>query len=399
MNASSRLFLGRVWLGVVFLAVSIPAARPQSRVSRIEVGAQFSTLQMTRFPTSEAEPGLGARFGWNFCPQLSLDTEFTIYPNNYQPSSVQDGGRIFFLFTGVKAGVIHRPKFSLSGKIRPGLVSFGDVSVQTSPTTVEQRRITHFATNLGAVFEYSLSPRWILRTDVGLILVNTHSRQVQSGSGGFIIAPGQVRPAFEFSTGFSRRFGGLRDREKETGANEDRRWELAGQFVTQSRQRETADSDVTTEPGLGARVSYDLFPRLTAEAALTFFPRSQTPIAILDGGRGIQALFGVKSGVRVGRFGYFLRLRPGFQSFTRTISAFDPSAPVPLTTGSQTYPALDAGGGIEFYATGRTAVRLDVGDTVLFLGARTFTGSDGPVSIPGGTRHTLQMATSFGWRF
>jgi hypothetical protein len=381
------------------LAVSAPAAHSQSQVSPIEVGAQFSTLQMTRFPTSEAEPGLGARFSWNFYPHLSLDSEFTIYPNNYQPSSATDGGRIFYLFTGVKARVIRRPKFSVSGKIRPGLMSYGDVSVQTSPTTVIQRRVTHFATNLGGVIECPLSPRWILRADVGLILVNMHSHEVQAGPGGFIIAAGQVRPAFEFSTGFSRRFGELRDLEKEPAASEDRRWELAGQFVTQSRQRETADSDVTTEPGLGARVSYDLMPHLTTEATLTFFPGSQSPITILDGGRGVQALFGVKSGVRFGRFGYFLRLRPGFESFTRTISAFDPSAPVPVTTGSKTNPALDAGGGMEFHATGRIVVRFDAGDTVLFLGSRTFTESGNPVTVPGGTRHTLQIATSFGWRF
>jgi hypothetical protein len=203
----SRLLALRLFFlaGLAFILGAAPA-RGQSQLSRAEVGAQFSLLHMERFPTTEPEPGLGGRFTWNLCPILALDTEFNVFPNKYFPSSATDGGRIFSWFAGVKvAGFRHR-KFAAFGKIRPGLVTFGNVAVQTSPTTVENRSVTHFATDLGGVLEYSLSPRWFMRGDLGVTLIHIADRSIQVGPGSFISSPGEIRPALQFTAGFSWRF-------------------------------------------------------------------------------------------------------------------------------------------------------------------------------------------------
>lgn len=203
---SRPLALRPFFLAVLTLAVTAVPARGQSQLSRAEVGAQFSLLHMERFPTTEPEPGLGGRFTWNLCPTLALETEFNFFPNKYFPYSATDGGRIFSWFAGVKvAGFRHR-KLAAFGKIRPGLVTFGNVAVQTSPTAVENRSVTHFATDLGGVLEYSLSRRWFMRGDLGVTLIRIADRSIQVGPGSFISSPGEIRPALQFTTGFGWRF-------------------------------------------------------------------------------------------------------------------------------------------------------------------------------------------------
>ncbi len=376
-------------------------ARPlaaQSETSKAEAGAQFSVLKMNRFFESPAAPGIGGRFTWNLFPSLALETEFNFYPGDYTPVTVQDGGRTFSWFAGVKAAAIRRDKFAVFGKIRPGLVSFSNVFVQTSATSFETRRINHFATDLGGVFEYYPARRWIIRSDLGVTLIYIHAHTVPVGTSGSITSPGTLRPALQFSTGVSYRLGELQNRAEEGRSDAESKWEVAGQFVTQSRSRATFDTDVVTEPGIGGRATYDLLPHLSVEAALTLFVRSQSS-TILDGGRSVQALFGVKSGVRREKFGYFLRVRPGFQSFTNTVTAISNTGSPIVSTGTKTYPALDLGGGVEVYTTKRTVLRFDAGDTLGFVGSRTAQILGSPVTVDGGTVNSFQFSTGFGWRF
>lgn len=372
-------------------------ASAQSEQSKIEAGAQYSNLTMNRFASTPSEPGLGGRFSWNLTPLLAIETEFNFYPSSYTPQSVQDGGRVVSWLTGIKVPAIRREKYAIFGKAGAGLVSFTNVPVQTSATTVENRVVTHFATDIGAVFEYYISPRWILRTDAGLDLLQIHSRTLSLGAGS-ITAPGTLRPAFQFTTGFSYRLGDLQPREEqETVSDIGQKWEVAAVFATQSRQSD-ATSDVVTQPGLGARVTYDLFPFLSLEAATTVFVRSESRITLLEGGRSIQNVFGVKSGFRYEKLGYFLRLRPGVQTFTSTVSSFDPTT-LAITTGSNTHPVLDLGGGIELYPSKRTVLRFDAGDTLLFLGSTSIPFGTQTASDSAGTKNTFQFSTSFGWRF
>lgn len=397
---NSSCWLGKTvrWCALFAAILSPTIASAQSEQSKAEVGAQFSTLTMNRFASTPTEPGFGGRFSWNLFPSLAVETEFNFYPSDYTPQSAQDGGRVISWLSGVKAAAIRREKYAIFGKADAGLVSFGNVPVQISAATIENRRVTHFTTDVGAVFEYYFGPRWIWRTDAGIDLLQIYSRSVTVGPGSTITAPGSLRPAFQFSTGFAYRIGELESREEEENiSNADEKWEVAGLFSSQSRES-TATSDVTTQPGIGGRATYSVLPFLSVEAALTFFVRSENDVSPFEGGRSVQALFGVKSGVRHEKLGYFVRVRPGFQTFTRAVSSIDPST-LQFETGNKTHPALDLGGGIELFPTRRTVVRFDAGDTLLFLGSASVPFGTQTVSSSAGTRNTFQFSTSVGWRF
>jgi len=83
-----------------------------------------------------------------------------------------------------------------------------------------------------------------------------------------------------------------------------------------------------------------------------------------------SALLGLKSGVRLDRFGFFGKARAGMWHFNRA------------------YFAADLGGVLEYYPSPHTAVRIDVGDTILFYGGTAL-----------GTVHNFQPGIGVSYRF
>ena len=386
-----------ILVSATFFATS---ALAQTEQTKMEAGAQLSVLKFDRFPDSPAEAGIGGRFTYNLFPSLALETHYDIYPSNFSPSSAQDGGNIQTWFTGVKVTPLRREKWSVGGKVSAGLVHFSNVAVQTSATTIENRGVSHFGTEMGGVFEYYVTPRWVARADLGLTLIHIGTRTVDIGNNGQVIAPGSLRPALQFSVGVGYRFGELQEITEESIVNTDYKWEAAGQIVAQSRGRQTllGSPDVATEAGFGGRVTYDLFPHIAVEAALTFFPRRESDSSLFDGGRSEQFLIGVKAGVRREKLGYFVRVRPGFQSFSRAVQSVTLN-PFEYHYGGSTHGAFDFGGGVEVYTTKRTVLRFDAGDTLLFLGDASIPYANQTLALSGGTVNSFQFSTGFGWRF
>jgi hypothetical protein len=83
-----------------------------------------------------------------------------------------------------------------------------------------------------------------------------------------------------------------------------------------------------------------------------------------------SALFGIKSGKRLDRFGIFGKSRFGAWHFQRA------------------YFATDLGGVLEYYPSRHTVIRIDIGDTILFYGGTAL-----------GTVHNFQPGMGFGFRF
>jgi outer membrane protein with beta-barrel domain len=161
-------------------------------------------------------------------------------------------------------------------------------------------------------------------------------------------------------------------------------------------------------PGVGARVTYNLNDYFAVEAEGNIFP-SVTQTSYTTGGDPQQMQFGVKTGKRWKRFGLFAKARPGFVSFSETLT------PVQVQFGSvtgfsydverKTHFSMDVGGVLEFYPSRRILVRFDAGDTIIRYGEhpeiQPFPLTSGPsiTTAASEIKHNFQFAAGVGFRF
>ena len=159
-----------------------------------------------------------------------------------------------------------------------------------------------------------------------------------------------------------------------------------------------------TEPGFGARVTYNVTDHVSLEAEGNFFPRNRR----LEGGQKTQGLFGVKAGRRFERFGIFAKARPGFVHFSegklrlkteQVCAAVFPPPEGCVESGGTNAFAFDLGGVFELYPSRRTIFRVDVGDTVLHFGRNTLDEPSRRIRPDSFTRHNLQTSVGVGFRF
>jgi len=140
--------------------------------------------------------------------------------------------------------------------------------------------------------------------------------------------------------------------------------------------------------GYGFRLGYEAYlPFISLESEVNFFPTTSS------GNLGeTQAFFGLKFGKHVGRWGGFLKARPGFTHFGG--GAF----PEQLT--ERTKFALDLGGGVEYDLSGKVGLRWDLSDAKIFYGdASVLAAPGGPPGPRLGTRNTLQSTFGLVLRF
>jgi hypothetical protein len=174
--------------------------------------------------------------------------------------------------------------------------------------------------------------------------------------------------------------------------------------------------------GVGGRLGYNLNANVALEAEVNFFPRADSfdqPEAF-NNGHFIEALFGVKAGKRFDKVGVFGKARPGVLYASKGDLTSRPGvlcvAIFPPPTGcfqpaSLSSFALDVGAVVEAYPTPRTLIRVDVGDTIIRMGARNVSAVLSPVpgvlsparlvviGVPAETTHNLQGSVGVGFRF
>jgi hypothetical protein len=146
----------------------------------------------------------------------------------------------------------------------------------------------------------------------------------------------------------------------------------------------------TTDAAVGGRFTYNLTWNLSVEGEVNFFPQERTSLA---GGRKVEALFGAKYGRSFhNKFGVFGKVRPGFIHFNPIEKGCPPGLVciLMLNPVDQTNLAVDLGGVFEIYPQpGRTAVRFDIGDTIIRHAA----------TAPYATKHNVQFSVGVGYRF
>ncbi len=110
--------------------------------------------------------------------------------------------------------------------------------------------------------------------------------------------------------------------------------------------------------GLNGRFFLNFTPSTALDTELTRYPGKTS------------LLVGMKAGKRLQRFGAFGKARAGLWYFGRG------------------YFAADLGGVLEYYPSRHTAIRIDLGDAILFYGGTAL-----------GTVHNFQPGIGFSYRF
>lgn len=150
---------------------------------------------------------------------------------------------------------------------------------------------------------------------------------------------------------------------------------------------------------LGGRFGWNWLPHLTLEAEYDSALRPEDLQSTFEGGYFSQGLFGVKSGLRWKSWEMFAKLRPGFVSFSDTVN-FVNFATGKVTFGRLTDPALDAGGGAEFFLSRRWLFRYDAADLILHQGPRSFVNSAGQqVTFSPSTFNNFETEIAVAFRF
>jgi hypothetical protein len=404
-----RLSLSVFLLVFPCLLLELPTAQAQQEFSRVEIGGQFSAIGLlNRNGSVGIWPGFGGRLDFNMTPRLALETQIDYFPPSAPVRFLEQGGATLQLATGLRGKVLQSKHFAVFGLIRPGFMHFTDTSQLTGPPgTVPGTKTgpaTYFALNLGGGVEFYPVLRWTARFELTgnpFLIPNSRPSTISMPPAPPIPTPGIVNDRYRFSVGVGYRLGAFNENgEEETLSG---KYAFGAQFSTLIIQRRTALDAVRNEPGFGGFASYRLLRFLYADSSVVFYPRGSKGLGFQDGGRIFQGLFGIKGGITRNRISIFGKVRPGLMLSTDTVTGFTatPGSPTTIIAGPFSTFVLDLGGIVEIYATRRTFIRFDVGDTHLYFPDKTVTLPNGkPTTISGGSyQHTMQYSVGYGWRF
>jgi hypothetical protein len=202
---------------------------------------------------------------------------------------------------------------------------------------------------------------------------------------------GSIVGPWRLEVGSSYRLGKLREDHETSPAPQH--FEAGVQYSLFSSNRGFTEF-VRDESGGGGWLTWNFSKYVGLDASSTFFPRRIHLADFQQGGRMLQALVGVRAGVRRGRFGIFGKLRPGIQRYSDT-----EADPAPFGVAPFTDFALDAGGIIEFYGARQSVFRFEAGNTSIHYRAKDLTFADGPFHVSGFTNNAIQLSVGFGFRF
>ena len=184
------------------------------------------------------------------------------------------------------------------------------------------------------------------------------------------------------------------------GQSDLRKFEAGGQYVFMHHS-----SFDQSNSGFGGRFGYNITRYLAAESEFDFFPQKRLVLNSMDSSiiryydsRRWEGLFGVKAGIRSRHIGIFGKARPGFFYISPGKFYLDPRVRLiraPEEAQSQLRFAMDLGGIVEIYASKRSFVRIDLGDTMINFKRSPL----GDISNKDILSHNLQLNVGVGFRY
>ena len=133
---------------------------------------------------------------------------------------------------------------------------------------------------------------------------------------------------------------------------------------------------------LGGAGALNINRHFSLDANFLVTPQTSSGSTNLNGGRGSEFLMGARAEARGGRYGFFLKLQPGYLHWSKAITGV--SFPTPATFvfsyGGRTYFANNMGAGLEYSPSPRIHVRGEVTDLLLRYGAASWSNNLQPAA-------------------
>jgi hypothetical protein len=173
------------------------------------------------------------------------------------------------------------------------------------------------------------------------------------------------------------------------------RFELGAEYST---VRETnSNFQGVNSSGFGGRFDWNLNRRLALESQVDFFPEQALPLPLVQGGRTLQAVFGVRAKViQTRHFSIFGLVRPGLQHFT-SVEVLSGQASPFYADRPATYFVLNLGGGLEYYPSPRWVLRFDIEGNPYRVPA--YSASSGIAgTLPGKINDTTRLSFGVAYR-
>jgi hypothetical protein len=201
MTARARV---AAFLALLAGSLAFPA-RAQQGPPRFEAGAVIDYAHETLVEESNRLQ-LGGRFTWNIGSHFGLDAEITTSPFSTVSRGLYTGGRATEGLLGAKYGKRWR-KLGMFAKVRPGFLRYSDVfggfNFNSGQISELGAQTTSPVLEVGGIFEYYMSHRWMMRYDVGYATIWYAARTPP------LAAPisASSNGAFQYSASLAYRFG------------------------------------------------------------------------------------------------------------------------------------------------------------------------------------------------
>jgi hypothetical protein len=416
-----KAFLGRKLFQLLATAVfihsffSLPGAAQEYAKQEVTLGLDFQSYGVGTCDLigngPECSPGVdhylsppapSVTYTWNLSPSLAL--EGTVSPTSvFRKTNEYGSGRELLAMGGVKTGWRGR-KWGIYGEVLAGVGSFSCGYYIYDPAPYSDcARVTNFALEYGGTVERRINKRWALRLDAGDLMMPEFDRILTRYSSGLseYSQESEWLQHFNARVGVARSFGALRSAEKEP-VPKQATWDAGVLFSLQPRDMPEY-TFMNAYPGVGIWGSWNFSKHFSWDTSVLHTGRN-SGWAFADfqaGGRSLEALTGLKAGIRRDHMGYFAKLRGGTMTFGETDRQFNEVSPgvFKFDRGMFTNAAMDIGAVLEVYPSRHTIFRCDAGSTTIFYLPKNAIQMGQSYSIPGQHQTGMLMTFGAGFRF
>lgn len=392
----------------VFLALAALARAQQYSKNEVTVGLQAQTWGLN-YVNSAGEsafkhyleyPTPSFTYTRNLSSSLAIEGTAEPWSQFFRTNSLESGHETLAL-GGIKAGWRGK-RWGFYGKTQAGVESWSCGSFYYDPSPYSDcSRITNFALEYGGVVERRLWGSYALRVDAGHLLSTSFDHVNARYPNGLALElrGGATTQHLDLRIGLTRNFGQVHEPRFEPVPQRSA-WDVGSSLALQPRVEGLPVLNAYPGPGIWA--SWNFSQHVSWDTAVFHSGPERNRQYVFSGrqtgGRALEALTGLKAGIRRDHMGYFAELRGGTITFGEKEKRIGllPGGNYFIDRGMFTNAVLNVGGVWEVYPSRHTLLRFDAGSATIFYQPTTVWQYVPQSGVEVGTKYSVPEQTQTG---